>query len=181
MNAQDINPDYFYMEAVSKNSASIFSAIACGNSEIDKYFHENVQYDAQNVCYAYINGENGDVIGLATLSCSGINIDSHNLIELIPAVKIDYFAVSEKYQDIDISGSSNPEDKYYISDAFLCLLIQEIRNISESYIGATHIILYSVPDAIHFYERNLFLDFEEYMKPEQYGYLEGCKPMYMPL
>ena len=71
--------------------------------------------------------------------------------------------------------------KYYISDAFLCLLIQEIRRIAEAYIGATHIILYSVPDAIHFYERNLFGDFERYMKPEQYHYLDGCKPMYMAL
>ena len=94
---------------------------------------------------------------------------------------IDYFAVSEKYQDIELTGSENPKDHYYVSDDFLSELLKEARRISEEYIGATHVILYSVPDAVHFYSRNLFVDFEKYMKPEQYMYLEGCKPMCMPL
>lgn len=181
MNVHDIDTDDFYMEAVPKKSASIFASITCGKAEIDRYFHEDAQYDTNNVCYAYLNRKNGDVIGLATLSCSGININSHNLIELIPAMKIDYFAVSEQYQDIELTGESDPKEHYYVSDAFLSELIKAAREISESYIGATHIILYSVEDAVHFYERNLFAGFEEYMKPEQYRYLEGCKPMYMPL
>ena len=176
-----VNLNECHMEAVSNESASIFSEFTCGNPSIDKYFHDDVMTDAKNVCYVFRNQKNGDIIGLAALCCSGINLDDHDLVELIPAVKIDYFAVSEKYQDIDVSNSNNPDDKYYISDAFLCLLIQEIRRIAEAYIGATHIILYSVPDAIHFYERNLFGDFERYMKPEQYHYLDGCKPMYMAL
>lgn len=170
-----------YMEVVSDGSASIFSGFTSGSPEIDKYFRENALSDPRNVCYAYRNQENGDIIGLAALCCSGINLDDRKLVELIPAIKIDYFAVSEKYQDIEVSGSGNPEDRYYVSDAFLSLLINEIREITESYIGATHIVLYSVPDAVHFYRRNLFGGFEEYMKPEQHRYLDGCTPMYMPL
>lgn len=169
------------MEVVSEESASIFSGFTSGNPEIDKYFQEKAASDSRNVCYAFCNQENGDVIGLAALCCSGINLDDAKLVELIPSIKIDYFAVSEKYQDIELSGSDDPEERYFVSDAFLSFLIKEIREITESYLGATHIVLYSVPDAVHFYKRNLFCDFEEFMKPEQYRYLDGCKPMYMAL
>ena len=181
MGATKINLNKCYMEVVSDESASIFSGFTSGSPEIDKYFREDAASDSRNVCYAYRNQENGDVIGLAALCCSGINLDDEKLVALIPAIKIDYFAVSEKYQDIEISGSDNPEDHYFVSDAFLSILISEIREITESYLGATHIVLYSVPDAVHFYKRNLFCDFEEFMKPEQYRYLDGCRPMYMPL
>lgn len=169
------------MEVVSDESASIFSGFTSGSPEIDRYFREAAAVDLRNVCYAYRNQENGDVIGLAALCCSGINLNNAGLVELIPSIKIDYFAVSEKYQDIELSESDDPEDHYYVSDAFLCLLIKEIRTITESYLGATHIVLYSVPEAVHFYKRNLFCDFKEFMKPEQYRYLDGCKPMYMAL
>lgn len=169
------------MEVVSEESASIFSGFTSGSPEIDRYFREDAASDPRNVCYAFYNQKNGDVIGLAALCCSGINLNDAKLVELIPSIKIDYFAVSEKYQDIELSGSDDPEERYFVSDAFLSFLIKEIREITESYLGATHIVLYSVPDAVHFYERNLFGDFEEFMKPEQYRYLDGCKPMYMAL
>ena len=71
------------------------------NPSIDKYFHDDVMTDAKNVCYVFRNQKNGDIVGLAALCCSGINLDDHDLVELIPAVKIDYFAVSERYQDMD--------------------------------------------------------------------------------
>ena len=106
-----VNLNECHMEAVSNESAFIFSEFTCGNPSIDKYFHDDVMTDAKNVCYVFRNQKNGDIIGLAALCCSGINLDDHDLVELIPAVKIDYFAVSEKYQDIDVSNSNNPDDK----------------------------------------------------------------------
>ena len=97
------------MEVVSEESASIFSGFTSGSPEIDRYFREVAASDPRNVCYAFYNQKNGDVIGLAALCCSGINLDDAKLVELIPSIKIDYFAVSEKYQDIELSGSDDPE------------------------------------------------------------------------
>ena len=175
-----LRPDDFYMEVVSEDSASIFSVFSCGNTEIDTYFRTEAAKDTQKVCYAYRCSKDNDAVGFATLCCSGINLDSYDLVKLIPAMKIDYFAVSEKYQDMLFPGADK-EDHFYISDAFLSELIHEAMNISESYIGAGFVVLYSVPDAIHFYKRNRFEEFREYMKPENERYLEGCTPMYMTL
>ena len=180
MELRELMPDDFYMEVGSEDSTSIFSDFSCGNEEIDKYFHSIAQNDTQKVCYVYMCKQDKSVVGLATLCCSGINVDDHDLVQLAPAMKIDYFAVSEKYQDMLFPGTS-VEEHFYISDAFLSELISEAHKISESYIGADFIILYSVPDAHHFYLRNLFKDFLEYMKPENGRYLEGCIPMFMSL
>ena len=179
MGMQGLAQDDFYMEAVSEDSASIFSDFSCGNDEIDRYFREQAKGDRQKVCYAYRCRHDKNVVGLATLCCSGINIDSYNLVQLMPAMKIDYFAVSEKYQDMPFPDS-NPDDHFFVSDAFLSELINEAHNISTNCIGASCIILYSVPDAVHFYERNEFEQFRNYMKPENSRYLEGCEPMYLP-
>lgn len=178
MGLLELKSDDFYMEVVSKDSASIFSSFSCGNEEIDKYFREKAADDAEKVCYAYRCKQDESAIGFATLCCSGININHLKLVKLAPAMKIDYFAVSEKYQDMRFPGSDEQEH-FYISDAFLCELIRTAINISDVYIGAGYIILYSVPDAVHFYERNRFETFTEYMKPENERYLEGCTPMYM--
>lgn len=102
-------PDDFYMEVVSEDSASIFSDFSCGNTEIDKYFQNKAQGDSQKVCYAYMCKQDKSAVGFATLCCSGINIDDHNLVQLAPAMKIDYFAVSEKYQDVLFPGSDVEE------------------------------------------------------------------------
>ena len=169
----------FWMEVVSRNdAASIFSYFTCGQEPIDRYFHTRAACDMQNVFYAYRCGE--DVAGIAAVCCAGIHLDNADRIQLIPAVKIDYFAVAETYQHTPYPGTEQ-EDRFLVSDAFLCELIQAIRRISETAVGATHIVLYAVPTARHFYERNFFSDFAEFMKPENYAYLDGCVPMYMSL
>lgn len=179
MEVHNAKKEDFCMEVVSEDSTSFFSAFSCGNAEIDKYFREEAQHDMQNVCYAYRNKANNDVVGAAAVCCSGINFGNENSVQLIPAIKIDYFAVSEKYQGINFPGAE--EECFHVSDAFLCDLIREISTISEFYIGAAYILLYSVPGAFKFYDRNHFEKFEDYMKPESRLYLEGCIPMYMPL
>ena len=167
----------FYMEVVSEESASIFSSFSCGNEVIDKYFREKTESDSA-VCYVYRNAENQDIVCAAAICCSGINMGNDRSQQLMPAVKIDYFAISEKYQDVPFPGT-DIEEHFYISDAFLCELVKEIGKIAESYVGAEYIVLYSVPDAVHFYQRNHFLEFEKFMTPEHRTFLDGCTPMYM--
>ena len=52
---------------------------------------------------------------------------------------------------------------------------------TDTYCGANKIILYSVPDAVKFYERSGFKPFENYMLQSNERYLEGCIPMYFDL
>lgn len=174
--ARGVDLGEHYIEVFDSEHVPYALDFSCGNAEIDKYFRNEALVDCSGVSYVYRNYRSKDIIGLASLSCSAIILNDSSVTELIPAIKVSYFAVSEKYQDVDATGGH-----YYISDNFLCLLIQEIRRITESYVGATHIILYSVPDAVHFYRRNLFTEFEEFMKPERCRYLDGCIPMYMPI
>lgn len=90
MGLLELKSDDFYMEVVSKDSASIFSSFSCGNEEIDKYFREKAADDAEKVCYAYRCKQDESAIGFATLCCSGININHLKLVKLAPAMKIDY-------------------------------------------------------------------------------------------
>ena len=180
MDVQAANPTDFCMEVVSEDTASIFSGFVCGNEEIDQYFREQAQKDVQNVIYLYRNKINGDVIGAAAICCSGINVGGKALMQLIPAIKIDYFAIMESYHGLRFPGTEE-EERFHYSDAFLCELVHEIHKIAERFVGARFIVLYSVPEAVRFYKRNLFSEFMDYMGAEQHGYIEGCEPMYMAL
>ena len=93
---------------------------------------------------------------------------------MLSAINISHFAVSLAYQDILCSAD---DEHFYLSDLFLCKLLSTIRLISEHFVGAEYIVVHSVPDAVHFYERNLFVEFSPYMRAEHNRYLEGCIPM----
>lgn len=178
MEVQTISPTDFCMEVVSEESASIFSLFSCGNEGIDEYFRCMAAHDPQNVCYVYMNKANGDIVGAAAVCCSGINVGNENAVQLIPAVKVEYFAVAEKYHRVKFPGTDDDEI-FHISDAFLCELICEIRRIAAEYVGAQFLILYSVPSAVKFYKRNALEEFEKFMRPEQQRMHTDCIPMYM--
>ena len=169
----------FCIEVVLKDAASMFSAFSCGNSSIDDYFRNTATNDT-NVCYAYRDLRNGSIVGAAAVCCSGINLSSGSTIQLIPVIKIDDFAISVDYQDTYFPDTI-PDDSFHISDAFLCDLIAEMRILAEERIGARYLILYSVPDARHFYLRNFFEDFKSFMKPENFRYLDECVPMLLEI
>jgi len=48
-------------------------------------------------------------------------------------------------------------------------------------IAAKYIVLYSVKDAVKFYTRLGFEDFTEFFEPDDYRYIDGCKPMYIEI
>lgn len=70
----------------------------------------------------------------------------------------------------------------YFSDDILGSVISEIYDFTAEHSGASHVLLYSTPSAVHFYERNRF----EYMENELFLkrsnlYLDGCVPMLLAL
>ena len=172
----------FKMEVVDQTMPSIFSNFACGNETIDRYFR-NFNFQ-DNICYAYIDKKSNSIVGLADICCSAINTMYDNtIVRMIPAIKIDHFAVSLQYQDVlwQPMNVENDDDHFYLSDMFLCSLIAYARLISEKFIGAAYIILHSVPNAEHFYLRNGFKNFWEYMRIEKNLYVDQCIPMLLQL
>ena len=59
--------------------------------------------------------------------------------------------------------------------------IRTLPAIAMNVIAAKYIVLYSVKDAVKFYTRLGFEDFTEFFEPDDYRYIDGCKPMYIEI
>lgn len=73
------------------------------------------------------------------------------------------------------------DEHYYISDEIFANVVKKISDIAATIVGANKIVLYAVPSALGFYERNGFSSFLEYMEPDHTAYLDGCIPMYLDI
>lgn len=93
-------------------------------------------------------------------------------------MEIKKFAVSTNYQDTWIRNEGQGDQ--LISDVILWSIIGDIYEMAKNVLGIEMIMLYSVPKAIAFYERNLFSPLGEY-KAFSSDYTEGCMPMYLKL
>ncbi len=168
----------YSIELLSPDNMKLLGDFSCGNESIDHYLHKRALEDTKNVCYLCRICDTNKIIGFASLACSGIYYKVDQYLETIPAIQISYFAVDAQIQKL-------PYDKmdlhYYFSDVFLCGILEKCREISDKYAGAEYIVLYAVPDAKHFYQRNLFQDYTEFMQRDHTRYLEGCIPMFMEL
>ena len=59
----------------------------CGQDGIDSYFQEKLLTDNDAVSYCFWTDANKqELVGIASLSCSGIIIHSHRHFNLIPAI-----------------------------------------------------------------------------------------------
>lgn len=155
-------------------------SFSCGQSEIDRYFREDLLTDDDAVSYCFWADSNKqDLVGIASLSCSGIIIKSHDHFNITPAIEVKIFAVDEKYQHQPFPDDDSGERNW--SDYCLDYLIAEIYDITKKVCGARHIVLYSVPGAESFYRRNNFENFVGYMEMPSNSYIDGCIPMFLNL
>ena len=125
----------------------------CGQDGIDSYFEEKLLTDHDAVSYCFwTDASKQELVGIASLSCSGIIIQSRNHFNITPAIEVKIFAIDEKYQHQafpdDDGGALN------WSDYCLYYLLEKITDIAENICGASHVVLYSVPEAVSFYRRN---------------------------
>jgi hypothetical protein len=153
----------------------------CGNKEIDKYLKEKALQDMEcgnTVTKIIVNKQNNDIIGYYSICCTSIIMETYKHRYFSPAVEIKMFALDENYQGI-IFSCEDEEDMF--SDHIFCEIIKKIVEITELYVGARTIMLYSVPKAINFYKRNWFETFENYMLTDDNLYIKGCMPMYLEL
>ena len=152
----------------------------CGHREIDKYFEEKLLTDSDAVSYCFwADADKKELIGIASLSCSGIIVHSRTRFNITPAIEVKIFAIDERYQHQVFLTDESGEQHW--SDLCLCYLIMEIYKISESVCGASHVVLYSVPEAVSFYQRNGFNKFIGDMEMPSNMFVEGCTPMFLNL
>ena len=115
-----------------------------------------------------------------TIACSAIFTDTDKkdvFSTILSAMEIKYFAVDESYKHIPyVKGSSLTLSHYIFS-----YMLEYMKEISHNSIGASKIVLYSVPQAINFYKRCKFKEFGEAMYGDEGYFVEGCLPMYYDL
>lgn len=173
-------------------------AFSCGNKNLDHFFHKELIYEAKiydikeknvytddGLPYKVVDKKTGDIIAIYSLAASGIFFEQTNYMQTIPAIKIDVFAVDEKYQKMHMNLESqekkDPDEHRYLSDSIMCDVIDHCVTISQEYATIRYIILYADKKAKRFYERNLFNPFSEFMKKEKRMEIAKNDPMYMEL
>lgn len=167
------------MQILSSRNRQYIKSFFCGNSTIDGYFRNDAAEDDTTVTYIFIDTKNDSVIACVTIACSAIFTDTGeaNFSTILSAMEIKYFAVAESYKHIPyVKGSTLTLSHYIFS-----YMLEYMRDISHHNIGASKIVLYSVPQAINFYKRCKFKEFGESMYGDEGYFVRGCLPMYYDL
>ena len=189
--------DYKYGEEIAyeyclirPEDYNILQAFSCGNEKLDNFIHDEL------IVNGVVNIEDGlpfkvldqltrEIIGVVSLAASGIIYQVDNYTRVLPAIKIDIFAIDEKYQKLHYDEFSekevNPNAHYYFSDDVMGTFIKHCQNIAKENAVAHYIVLYADKKAKHFYERNFFEDFSRFMVKEQNMEIEANDPMYMKI
>lgn len=167
----------YCIKKLSSNSCEQLKKFDCGNNYINDYLKNQAKND-DAVTYLFIDNSDGSLLAFASIRCSGIRTKKEKTVYTQSAIEIKYFAVDSKYHKLPY-GSDRDDEHYYFSDQILMDICKICRTISEEHVSASHIILYSVPDAKQFYSRNMFGEFNDYMQFDEYDVIDGCIPMFL--
>ena len=153
----------------------------CGQDYIDHYFSTKMLKDDDAVSYCFwTDDKKQELVGIASLSCSGIIVKSLESYNISPAIEVKIFAVDEKYQH-QVFPDADEDNGHWSDYCWYYLLSEIIYSIAESVCGAKHVVLYSLPDAVSFYRRNGLQTFAELMTKPSNMLIEGCIPMFLNL
>ena len=166
-------PKYTFKRASSVDISSI-EDFTCGSDELDQKLIQMKSCD-EGTTVVCIDESKCKIIGYCTYSTSGLTISYENDVVTKPSAEIKYFAIDKEYQHLSYNEDMN------FSDFMLNNVISTLMKISETTISFEYILLYSVQDAVSFYERNGFLNFSDYMEKDSYTYINDCVPMFMEI
>lgn len=173
---------------LSEIDPEVLSAFSCGTEGLDQFLQERAQNDSAKT-FLFVDVDRNRIVAYTSLSCSAIMyaVEDDDAImfaperfSLVPAIEIKYFAVDKTYQHLRYEDDA-PNSRLTLSCHLFRYIVDHIRDIAQNQVGAEYIVLYSVPKAIHFYERNLFNRFKGEMVGNADPYLMGCQPMYMEI
>lgn len=169
---------------VTKADEALLSDFQCENDAIRKFIRCESIESQENVSYLFVDINNNIIIGFCSICCTGISTIEYDIDEQpydtsLPAVEINFFAIDNRYQKLAFDCESS---RYETLSAMLFLrMLKHIFDIASDVVGATHICLYSVPQAVNFYKRCGFSLFEEYMRSDEKPFLNGCIPMFLAI
>lgn len=184
-----MEPRYQYGEDIpitviilSSDTAAYTQDFFCENEALDDYFRNDAPEDPSAVTYLFRNSENGEAIACVTIACSAIfsRMDDRHFKNVASAMEVLYFGVDEKYKHLPYKKGSKSK-ALTLSHYIFSYMIDQMYEMSHTQIGAEKIVLYSVPEAIHFYERCDFVKFGDTMLRDDDSFLDGCVPMYYNL
>lgn len=167
---------------LNKENSTYVDNFYCGNETIDFFFQEEAKSDSSTVTYLFIDIDSNSLVACMSISCSAIfkEVDAKNceFSTILPSMEIKYFAVASNYQHLPYEEGS---DKPTLSDFILDCMITHMIELSNREIGASKIILYSVPEASTFYRRHGFKDFGSKMYGDKGTLVSGCEPMFLDI
>ena len=150
----------------------------CGNPAIDDYFRLEAADDTTAVTYLVIDDAQNKLLAALTIACSAIFLaKKQQFSTLMSAIEVVYFAVDVEYQGLRY----RPGDQRSLSHYLFSYLIEMMRDISREHVGAAKLVLYSVPEAWHFYKRLGFVPFAGGMYGDRGTFVRDCVPMYFDL
>lgn len=163
---------------------------SCGNDPLDFYIHNDLIKSGiidveDGLPFKVTDNNSGKIIALYSLAASGLTLQVDSYTHVLPAIKINIFAVDTAFQKMHMNefskSSDNPDDHYYFCDCVMCDVVNYCRELSEKHLAVNYIILYADKKARRFYERNLFNDFSEYMQKERNMEIKANDPMFLSL
>lgn len=149
---------------------------SCNYETVDQYFREIAPYDNTVVTYLFIDTELDTLVACMSIACSAIFVQD-SFSNFISAMEIKFFAVAEQYQHLPYQKNAKLPLAHYI----MMHMLQTMWELSHSSIGASKVVLYSVPEAVGFYKRCSFKEFGDAMIGDQGEFVDGCLPMYFDL
>lgn len=167
-------------ERFSYSVSHHFATFDCGNPAINTYIRDDLDAIG-SVSYVFIDTNLNRAIAYCSLSCTGIIEQLDDGTGTIysstrPAIEIEFFAVDENYKGLPFDEDSDEYET--LSSSMFMYCIQRAASISRTVIGAEMVVLYSVPRAVSFYERNGFRRFCTNMEINKDPFVDGCVPMY---
>lgn len=172
----------------AKKFQDMLANFDCGNKHIDCLVWRD-SYSSSTVSYLYVDEDSDKLVAYASIACSGIVVETSEFdgddaaIEpessILSAVEIEYFAVHKEYQKMPFDPDCDPKEtlSYYI----FMDMIQRIREISRNVVGTRAVVLYSLKNAVHFYEKCGLEVLPEGLIGRTDAHVSGCTPMYMRL
>ncbi len=166
------------IEVLNRENYRLTRYFFCGNPAIDDYFRLEAADDATAVTYLVIDESQEKLLAAMTIACSAIFLSKkQQLSTLMSAIEVVYFAVDVEYLGLRY----RPGDQRSLSHYLFSYLIEMMRSISRDHVGAAKIVLYSVPEAWHFYKRLGFVPFTGGMYGDRGTFVRDCVPMYFDL
>ena len=184
----------YKFEKVEPEDMEKLQAFSCGNDILDQYIRQDIFDEGEDgrvvkcedgLHFKVLDVGTNEIVGFVSLATSGIIHKQGTYTHLLPAIKIDVFAIDERYQKMHYNQESEESDAadehYYFSDDVMGTVLCHCREIDDNYALVNYIILYADESAERFYRRNLFEDYREFMEQEHNQEISKNIPMYMEL